>query len=34
MNVGFTRLRKLIIVAALVAAFVMYGVPHWEVLRP
>ena len=31
---GFTRFQKLIIVAALVAAFVMYGVPHWEVLRP
>jgi hypothetical protein len=32
--VGFTRLQKLIILAALVAAFVMSGVPHWEVLRP
>jgi len=31
---GFTRTQKLIIMAALVAAFVMCGVPHWEVLRP
>lgn len=28
------RSHKLIILAALVAAFVMSGVPHWEVLRP
>jgi cell division protein FtsL len=26
---GFTRGEKLIILAALVAAFVMNGVPHW-----
>ena len=31
---GFTRIQKLIIVAAFVVAFVMYGVPHWEVLSP
>lgn len=29
---GFTRTQKLIILAVLVAAFVMCGVPHWEVL--
>jgi hypothetical protein len=28
------RSHKLIILAALVAAFVMNGVPHWEVLSP
>jgi hypothetical protein len=26
---GFTRLQKLIILAALVAAFVLNGVPYW-----
>lgn len=31
---GFTRTQKLIILAALVAAFVLSGIPHWEVLRP
>lgn len=29
-----TRAEKIIILAALLAAFVMSGVPHWEVLRP
>lgn len=28
---SFTRLEKVIIVAAWTAAFVMYGVPYWEV---
>lgn len=27
-----TRTEKLIILAALVAAFVLCGVPHWEVI--
>lgn len=27
---SFTRIQKLIILAALVAAFVMSGVPHWK----
>jgi hypothetical protein len=27
--VGFTRVQKLIILAAFVAAFVLSGVPHW-----
>lgn len=30
MSEGFTRLQKFIITAALVAAFVMNGVPHWR----
>lgn len=29
-----TRTQKLIILAALVAAFLLAGVPHWEVLSP
>lgn len=29
-----TRAEKIIILAALVAAFLMAGVPHWEVLSP